>query len=137
MVLDAHLNDVTTMVRREPGRPIISAAGVLLRVVQPGDRPARGSLRRAHGAAAPLGTRHRRLATWHNEVPRELRATGQQLDAMIARLEQTIVADSALNQLRLRPQVEREIVRRGGRIDFTTLNAWIYAEVFRTPRQAV
>ena len=51
----------------------------------------------------------------HNAVPRELRATGEQLDAMIARLEQTIVADSALNQLRLRPQIGREIVRRGGR----------------------
>ena len=64
-----------------------------------------------------------------------MRATGEQLDAMIARLEQTIVADSALNQLRLRPQIGREIVRRGGRIDFATLNAWIYAEVFRTPKQ--
>lgn len=71
----------------------------------------------------------------HNRVPREMRATGEQLDAMIARLEQTIVADSALNQLRLRPQIGGEIVRRGGRIDFATLNAWIYAEVFRTPKQ--
>jgi hypothetical protein len=71
----------------------------------------------------------------HNQVPGEMRATGEQLDAMIARLEQTIVADSALNQLRLRPQVGGEIVRRAGRIDFATLNAWIYAEVFRTPKQ--
>lgn len=71
----------------------------------------------------------------HNDVPRELRATGKQLDAMVARLEQTMVADSALNQLRLRPQIEREIVRRGGHIDFATLNAWIYAEVFHTPKQ--
>ena len=36
-------------------------------------------------------------------------------DAMIARLEQTLVADSALNQLRLRPQIGREIVRQRGR----------------------
>ena len=71
----------------------------------------------------------------HNRVPGEMRATGGQLDAMIARLEQTIVADTALNQLRLRPQIGGEIVRRGGRIDFATLNAWIYAEVFRTPKQ--
>lgn len=71
----------------------------------------------------------------HNRVPLEMRATGEQLDAMIARLEQTIVADSSLNQLRLRPQIAGEIVRRGGRIDFATLNAWIYAEVFHTPRQ--
>ena len=54
---------------------------------------------------------------------------------MIARLEQMLVADSALNQVRLRPQIAREMVRRGGRTDFATLNAWIYAEVFRSPRQ--
>jgi hypothetical protein len=54
---------------------------------------------------------------------------------MIARLERTMVADTAPNQLRLRPQIAREIVRRGGRIDFAALNGWIYAEVFRTPRQ--
>jgi hypothetical protein len=71
----------------------------------------------------------------HDAVPRELRATDQQRDAMIARLEQTIAADSAFNQLRLRPQIGREIVRRGGRGDFATLNAWIYAKVFRTPKQ--
>ncbi len=71
----------------------------------------------------------------HNAVPRELRATTEQVDAMIARLEHTMVADSALNQLLLRPQIEREIVRRAGRIDFDTLNAWNYAEVFRTPRR--
>jgi hypothetical protein len=71
----------------------------------------------------------------HNDVPPELRATGPRLDALIARLEQTLVADSALNQLRLRPQIANEIVRRGGRTDFASLNAWIYAEVFRSPRQ--
>jgi hypothetical protein len=71
----------------------------------------------------------------HNEVPPELRVTGQRLDALIARLEQTLLADSALNQLRLRPQIASEIVRRGGRTDFATLNAWIYAEVFHSPRQ--
>jgi hypothetical protein len=71
----------------------------------------------------------------HNEVPLGLRATGQRLDALIARLEQTLLGDSALNQLRLRPQIATEIVRRDGRTDFATLNAWIYAEVFRSPRQ--
>jgi hypothetical protein len=71
----------------------------------------------------------------HNEVPPGLRATGQALDALLARLEQTLFADSALNQLRLRPQIATEIVRRGGRTDFATLNAWIYAEVFHSSRQ--
>ena len=54
---------------------------------------------------------------------------------MIARLEQTLLADSALNQLRLRPQIARQIVRDRGRADFATLNAWVYAEVFRTPKE--
>jgi hypothetical protein len=70
----------------------------------------------------------------HDAVPGELRTSDQQRDAMIARLEQAIVADTALNQLRLRPQIGREIVRQGGRIDFAALNAWTYAEVFRTPK---
>jgi hypothetical protein len=64
-----------------------------------------------------------------------LGSTAEELDAMIARLERTIVADTALNQLQLRPQIAREIVRRGGRVEFTALNAWIYDQVFRTPRQ--
>ena len=73
----------------------------------------------------------------HNAVPRELRATQTQLDAMIARLERTIVADTALNQLRLRPMIEREIVRLGGRLDFEALNDWIYAAVLQTPKEDV
>jgi hypothetical protein len=75
------------------------------------------------------------VARLHDAVPDELRATDHQRNAMIARLEQTIVADTALNQLRLRPLIGGEIVRQGGRVDFATLNAWIYAEVFRTPKQ--
>jgi hypothetical protein len=71
----------------------------------------------------------------HNAAPAELRAGRDDLDAMIARLEQTIGADTALNQLRIRPQISREIGRRGGRIEFDSLNAWIYDRVFRTPEQ--
>ena len=94
-------------------------------------------MRRAQRPAPPLCST-KRAARWSfaaQRVRAELRAPGQQLGAMVARLEQAIVADSALNQLRLRPQIGREIVRRGGRTDFDTLNAWIYAEVFRTPKQ--
>jgi hypothetical protein len=71
----------------------------------------------------------------HNAGSPELRATDQDLRGILARLEQTIVADTALNQLRLRPRISNEVVRRGGRIDFPTLNTWIYAEIFRTPRE--
>jgi len=55
-------------------------------------------------------------------------------DAMIDRLERTIVADTALDQLKLRPQIARHIVEAAGHIDFASLNAWIYAAVFHTPK---
>ena len=71
----------------------------------------------------------------HNAVPDEMLVTGGQREALLARLEQLIAADTALNELRLRPQISREIVRRGGRLEFASLNAWVYAEVFRTPSQ--
>jgi hypothetical protein len=71
----------------------------------------------------------------HTSGLRDMVATEAETAAMIAQLERTIVADTALNQLRLRPQIAREIVRRGGRVEFTSLNAWIYDQVFRTPRE--
>jgi hypothetical protein len=90
-----------------------------------------------YGAGGPvLDDASRALvARLHNAGPQELRATDQGLRAILARLEQTIVADTALNQLRLRPQISREIVRGGGRISFPTLNDWIQRQVFRTPRE--
>ena len=89
----------------------------------------------ARGVAGLMDDAGRALVVrLHDAVPGELRATDQQRQALIARLEQTIAADTALNQLRLRPQISREIVRLGGRLDFAALNAWIYAEVFRTPK---
>jgi hypothetical protein len=92
---------------------------------------------RLYSTAAPVLDDPSRalVARLHNAGPRELGATAEELEAMIARLERTIVADTALNQLQLRPQIAREIVRRGGRVEFTDLNAWIYDLVFRTPRQ--
>ncbi len=69
----------------------------------------------------------------HDAVPTELVATPAQLADVIARLEQHLVADSALDQLRLRPQISRFIASRHGRIDFDTLNHWVYATVFDTP----
>jgi hypothetical protein len=71
----------------------------------------------------------------YDAVPAGMRATAEQREAMLARLEELVIADTALNQLRLRPQISMEIVRRHGRLDFASLNEWIYAEVFRTPRE--
>jgi hypothetical protein len=71
----------------------------------------------------------------HNAAPAGLRTPIPDSARLIARLEQTIVADTALNQFRLRPIISAEIARRGGEVEFASLNAWIYDAVFRTPRQ--
>lgn len=71
------------------------------------------------------------VAQVHNAGP--VKATPAELAAMIARLEQSIVADTALNELRLRPQI-RGVLADGEVLDFERLNAWIYSAVFETPR---
>ena len=85
-------------------------------------------------AAAPvvLDAQSRALvAQLHDAGP--VKATPAELDAMLARLEQSIVADTALNELRLRPQI-RGALAHGELAGFDELNAWIYATVFQTPR---
>jgi hypothetical protein len=72
------------------------------------------------------------VAQLHNAGPVEQRATPAEVDAVIARLEQHIVADTALNQFTLRQTIRRQIVSRPG-ADFAALNAWIYERVFATP----
>jgi hypothetical protein len=59
--------------------------------------------------------------------------TATSKDAMLARLEQAILADTALNQFSLRNQIRREIVRSND-LGFTVLNDNIYAYVFHTPK---
>jgi hypothetical protein len=71
----------------------------------------------------------------HDAVPLDMRATTEQKTAMIMRLEQNLVADSAINQLRLRPQISTEIIRTAGRANFDALNAFVYKQVFRTPKE--
>jgi hypothetical protein len=84
------------------------------------------------GAPAVLDAPSRALvASIHNAGP--IKATPAELDAMLARLEQSIVADTALNELRLRPQI-RGALAHGEPPGFDELNAWIYAAVFQTPR---
>ncbi|MBA3498770.1 MAG: hypothetical protein H0T65_00235 [Deltaproteobacteria bacterium] len=53
--------------------------------------------------------------------------------SLLARLEQNILADSALNQFQLRPQIRYQLMTRDS-LDFATLNATIYATVFHTPK---
>ena len=45
-----------------------------------------------------------------------------------------MVADSALNELQLRPQIHRDCSRIARPARSSTLNAWIYADVFHTPK---
>jgi hypothetical protein len=72
------------------------------------------------------------VAQLHNAGPADQRATPAELAAVIARLEQHIVADTALDQFTLRQQIHRRIVDRG-ETELAPLNAWIYDAVFATP----
>ena len=53
-------------------------------------------------------------------------------EALLARLEQHIVADTAQNELRIRPQIRARI---GRGMQFTALNDFAYRDVFHTPKE--
>lgn len=61
-------------------------------------------------------------------------ATADELVRVIERLEQHLVADSALNQLDLRRVIARRMIDQGKNVTLDDLNAWIYEHVFHTPR---
>ncbi|MBS1118226.1 MAG: hypothetical protein H6Q90_454 [Deltaproteobacteria bacterium] len=69
----------------------------------------------------------------HNQLPRGLVASRDQLAAMIARLELNVVADTARDELQLRAQIRSHIIEAGD-LRFDSLNTWIYADVFHTPK---
>ena len=52
---------------------------------------------------------------------------------LVERLEQLVLADTALNQFQLRPSIRMQLMGRRS-LDWQTLNAWIYTTVFRTPK---
>jgi len=65
-----------------------------------------------------------------------LHAHSESEKLVVAKLERHILADTALNQLVLRTQISRELVRRlraDEPANFATLNTWVYANVFHTP----
>lgn len=101
-----------------------------------GPTPAQAQAQAKHPPATPhvLDAQSRALIErLHDDVPPELRATPAQLAEMLDRLEEHVVADTALNQLTLRPQIASYMAQHPG-VSFDELNAWIYAEVFKTPR---
>lgn len=60
------------------------------------------------------------------------RAEGAAFVAIVARFEDVIAKDMAHNELNLRPRILRKLVA-GGAVDVEALNAWVYAELFKTP----
>jgi hypothetical protein len=69
----------------------------------------------------------------HNAGPAGRRAAAEALAQVVARLEQHIVADTALNHFVLRQRIHQHIVTYRD-IAFETLNAWVYENVFATPK---
>lgn len=59
-------------------------------------------------------------------------ASKQEREVMLSRLAQHVLADSALNQLRLRDEITRHL--EDGTTDFAKVNDFIYAKVFHTPK---
>lgn len=60
------------------------------------------------------------------------RAEGEAFAAIVARFEDVIAKDMAHNELNLRPRILRKLIA-GGAVDVEALNAWVYAELFKTP----
>ncbi len=99
-------------------------------------KPKPGKAAPAAAARPILDDRARALVDSMLAVP----AGGSRLDdaaraAVIAQLEQTIVADTALNEVRLRPLIRGYLVSAlmGGDASFATVNSWIYTNAFHAP----
>jgi hypothetical protein len=71
------------------------------------------------------------VARLHDAGP--VKASPAERAAMLARLEQSIVADTAINELRLRPQIRNRLAVAEP-MGLPQLNEWIYAAVFHTPK---
>lgn len=57
----------------------------------------------------------------------------RKIEPLLARFEQRMLADTALNQVRLRPSILRHLRESPG-LSMDALNAWVYEHVFATPR---
>ncbi|CAN5910132.1 hypothetical protein BH11MYX3_BH11MYX3_22350 [soil metagenome] len=62
-----------------------------------------------------------------------VKSTTAELTALIPRFEQHLLADSALDQFKLRLQVHDYLASKRERIELAALDRWLYAEVFKTP----
>jgi hypothetical protein len=71
------------------------------------------------------------VAAVHNAGP--VASPPAETAEMLARLEQHVLADTALNEFQLRQQIRGALAYQELR-SFEELNAWIYANVFHTPK---
>ena len=83
--------------------------------------------------ARVLDTESTSLVTHLFDAVPAVRGDDKQRAAMLARLERALVADSVMNEEDLRPMASAKIIDSGGRIDFSTLNTFVYSKVFLTP----
>ena len=60
-----------------------------------------------------------------------VKSTRAELDALIPRFEQHLVADSGLNELKLRPKIHAYLAEKPA--EFAALDTFLYGEVFNTP----
>jgi hypothetical protein len=71
-----------------------------------------------------------------SDVTREIVAResyGDQVDARIKKLENSLAADTVLNEFRLRPELLRWLIAAGRPVAVDDLNPRVYAELFLTP----
>jgi hypothetical protein len=74
------------------------------------------------------------VLTLQSAVPPGMKQpTAAEKTGVVTRFEQSIVADTAINDLVLRPQISA-FIEGTGTVDFETLNTWVYATVFFTPK---
>jgi len=72
------------------------------------------------------------LIAWLHDLGQP-KSSDADLTAMIGRLEYSVIADTALDELQLRQQIRAKLVSEPA-LSFDALNAWIYADVFHTPK---
>lgn len=94
--------------------------------------PAKSPAKKPAPVAAPVLDAGSRALITALHTAGGMTATPEQLATVIDRLEQHVVADSALNQFKLRRQIHEHLVRNAGQ-PLPAVNAWIYATVFHTP----
>lgn len=112
----------------------LGGGALLLENGNQGPRPAaRHRERGAEEVPHVLDARARALISAVYLGGQQATAVAAEPAALLARFEQRMVADTAIAQVKLRPQILRQLIALGAP-SMAELNGWVYAEVFATPR---